>query len=263
MDAVKISAVIITLNEEKNIQQCIDSVRDVADEIVVVDSFSTDRTEEICRKNGVRFLQHAWPGYGGQKNWGNGQASFDYILSIDADERLSDELGKAIRAIKENWQYDVYSFNRLTFFHGKPMRYSIYPDRQLRLFDRRKTQWKENKVHERLITGEGITLKRINKDMLHFANESIHELVKTLNDYSSLSAEGGFRPGRKQRVFKLVFSPAFAFFKTYVLKLGFLDGAFGFVICVNKAHYRFLKYAKGIELCKTDKMRRGQEADRT
>lgn len=238
MNAVKISAVIITLNEEKNIQQCIDSVRDVADEILVVDSFSADRTEEICRENGVRFLQHEWIGYGGQKNWGNGQASYDYILSLDADERLSEGLKKAILAIKEDWRYDVYSFNRLRLFHGRAMKHSIYPDRQLRLFDRRKTKWRESKVHERIITGNGITLKRIRKDILHYANQDIHEQIRTLNNNSTLSARDSFESGKKPSILKLIFSPAFAFIKTYIFQLAFLDGAFGFIICVNKAHYR-------------------------
>ena len=251
MDNIKISAVIITLNEERNIQDCIDSVKDVADEIVIVDSFSSDRTEKICRNNGARFLQNEWCGYGQQKNWGNAQASYDYILSLDADERLSDGLKKAILDVKNKWQYDVYSFNRLWYFHGRKLKHSLYPDRQLRLFDRRKTQWNENRVHERMITGKGITLKNINKDILHFAETNIHGLVDTLNSYSTLSAQHSFDLGKKPSIFKLVFSPLFSFTYNYFFRLGFLDGFYGLAICIVMAHYTFLKYAKRFELHKT------------
>ena len=256
MSCIKISAVIITLNEEKNIQECIDSLKDVVDEILVVDSFSADRTEEICRNSGVRFLQHEWKGYGKQKNWGSRQASYDYILSLDADERLSDGLKNAVLGIKKEWRYDVYSFNRLWYFHGRKLKYSLYPDRQLRLFDRRKTQWNENMVHEKIETGKGITLKRINKDIIHFGAETIHELADTLNHYSILSAQCNFDLGKKASIFKLIFSPIFSFTKNYIVKLGFLDGFFGLMICLIMANYSLLKYAKLIELHKANKSKR-------
>ena len=249
MNNIKISAVIITLNEEKHIQECIDSVKDIVDEIVVVDSFSTDKTEVICRKNGVRFFQNEWEGYGQQKNWGNQQATYDYILSIDADERLSEDLKKAIEDIKKNWQYDGYSVNRLMYFQGRKLKFCLYPDRQIRFFDRRKTKWNESIVHERIIT-KGITLKHINKDIIHF-EDNLHELVNAQNDYSTLSAKYCFDFGKKPNVFKLILSPISSFIKNYFFKLGFLDGAFGFFICVVIAHYHFLKYAKRIELYKT------------
>jgi len=255
MNNVKISAVIITLNEEENIQECIDSVKDVVDEIVVVDSFSIDKTEEICRNNGVKFLQHKWEGYGSQKNWGNQQATYDYILSLDADERISDGLKNAILVVKKKWQYDVYSVNRLTYFHEQRIKYGLYPDRQLRLFDRRKTQWNDNRVHERIITGRGVKLKRINKDILHFPNTNIHEQINTLNNNSTLSAQNSYDIGKKISFFKLIFSPTFAFVKSYFLKLGFLEGAYGLVFCLNLAHYRFLKYAKRIEFHRVGKIK--------
>ena len=254
MDGIKISAVIITLNEEKNIQACIDSVKDVVDEIVVVDSFSTDQTEEICRNNGVRFLQHQWEGHGKQKNWGNKQAAYDYILSLDADERLSDGLKEAILAIREKWQYDVYSVNRLTYFHGRKIKYGFYPDRQLRLFDRRKAQWNMT-FHDRIIVNKGAKLKRIHQDIIHFANKDIHELVDTLNHNSTLFAHDRIDLG-KPSFFKLIFSPTFEFIKTYFFKLGFLEGIFGFIICMNMAHYRFLKYAKRMEHYKVNRQNR-------
>ena len=250
MDQIKISAVIITLNEEKNIQKCIDSVKDVVEEIVVVDSFSTDKTEEICKNNGVRFLQRQWGGYGNQKNWGNEQAAYDYILSLDADERLSDGLKEAILDIKKKWQYDVYSFTRLLYFHGRILKHTLYPDRQLRLFDRRKTRWNEDLVHEKIITGQGVSLKHINKYIIHCSEENIHELFETLNNYSSLSARYNLELGKKPSIFKLIFSPMISFIRNYFIKLGFLDGFSGFVRCISMAHHTFLKYAKLIELYK-------------
>ena len=252
MDSVKISVVIITLNEERNIQRCIDSVKDVVDEIVIVDSFSTDKTEEICRSNDVIFFQHAWEGFGKQRNWGVGQASYDYILSLDADEILSNELKKAILGIKKKWQYDVYSFNRLWYIHGKKLKYSLYPDRQYRLFDRRKTKWNEMIVHEKLIIGKGTTLKCIHEDIIHFS-KNIHELVDSLNNYSTLSAKYSYEMGKKPNVIKLISSPIFSFVKYYFIKLGFLDGYFGFMICLIFAHYSFLKYAKLIDFYKINK----------
>jgi len=253
MDKIKLSAIIITHNEEKDIQECIDSLKGVADEILVVDSFSADKTEEICKNSGVRFLQHEWEGYGKQKNWGNQQAAHDYILSLDADERLSDELKEAILNIKKNWQYDVYSVNRLTYFLGRKLKYCLYPNRQIRLFDRRETRWNDNKVHEKIMTGNNIKTKHINKNIIHPLKRSIHEHIETLNNYSTLSAQDSFDLGKKPGIFKLIFSPLHSFIKNYFIKLGFLDGVFGFLVSINVAHYSFLKYAKLIELYKNSK----------
>ena len=250
MDNIKLSAIIITLNEDKNIQECFDSLKGVVDEILVVDSFSTDKTEEICRKNGVRFLQNPWEGHGLQKNWANKQATYDYILSLDADERLSDRLKEAILEIKKDWKYDIYSVNRLTYFQGRKLKYCFYPDRQLRLFDRRKTQWNLT-FHDRIITGKGITLKRTNKDIIHFPNQNIHEQINSLNNNSTLFARDRIDLEGKPSIFKLIFSPIFSFIRSYIFKLGFLDGIFGLIVCANMAHYTFLKYAKRIELYKT------------
>ena len=148
---LKLSVVIITLNEEKNIERCLQSVKDIADEIIVVDSYSDDRTEEICSEFGVKFIQQKFKGYVDQKNDGNALASHDYILSLDADEALSEELAASISQVKENWQFDAYAMNRLTSYCGKWIRHSgWYPDRKSRLFDRRKARWTGHLVHERV-----------------------------------------------------------------------------------------------------------------
>src|ERR1035437_7666308 len=138
----QISVVIITFNEEKNIERCILSVQDLADDIVVVDSFSTDRTEEICKSHGVRFIQNHFNGHIEQKNFAISKAHFPYILSLDADEQLSEELKKSIQQVKNNWDADGYYFNRLTNYCGQWIRHSSwYPASKLRLWDSRKGKW--------------------------------------------------------------------------------------------------------------------------
>jgi len=140
----KLSVVIITLNEEKNIGRCLESVKDIADEIVIVDSFSTDRTEEICLRYNARFIKHEFVGHIEQKNWAIEQASYLHVLSLDADEELSERLKKSILEVKGNWKHDGYYFNRLTNYCGKWIRHtSWYPARKLRLWDRSKGKWEE------------------------------------------------------------------------------------------------------------------------
>ena len=146
---VNISAVIIAFNEEKNIERCILSLKNVVDEIVVVDSFSKDKTKEICLAHNVVFIEHSFKGHIEQKNWAYTQASNNYVLSLDADEALSDELKNSILAIKNNWKNDGYAFNRLTSYCGKWIKHcGWYPDIKLRLWDRRKGTWKGINPHD-------------------------------------------------------------------------------------------------------------------
>ena len=152
---IKLSSVIITLNEERNIGRCLDSLKGIADEIIVVDSGSTDRTEEICRSLGVKFIHHPFEGYTEQKNFAVGHCTFDYVLSLDADEALSEELKKSISAIKSKWNKDGYSFNRFTNYCGKWIKHcGWYPDRKLRLFKKNKGSWLGNKLHERFVLND-------------------------------------------------------------------------------------------------------------
>ena len=240
-----ISAVIITYNEEQNIARCIESVSRVADEIVVVDSFSTDTTESICKNNGATFIQHAFEGHIEQKNFALSQARYDYILSLDADEALSPELEASIAAIKKDWKHDGHECNRLTSYCGQWIRHSgWYPDRKLRLFDRRKARWGGINPHDRIIMDPDATTRRMQGDLLHYTFSSIAEHIAQINKFSEIKAEGLFRKGKKINLLRLMLEPLFKFFKNYVVKAGFLDGWYGLILCANSAHAIFLRYAK-------------------
>ena len=241
----EISAVIITLNEERNIERCILSVKDIADEILVVDSFSTDRTEEICKKYSVRFSKHPFEGYIEQKQYVIAQASNDCILLIDADEALSEELRAAILKVKSNWTHDGYEFNRLNSYCGQWIRHSgWYPDRKIRLFDRRKATVKGRNPHDEIIMDAGASMKHLEGDLLHFTYLSVEEHIRQINRFTGIQAKESFERGKKASCFSILFSPPFKFIRHYFFKLGFLDGYYGFLICRNMAYSTFLKHAK-------------------
>jgi len=240
-----ISTVIITLNEEYNIERCLNSVKDISDEIIVVDSFSTDKTADICKKNHVNFSENKFIDYANQKNYANELCKNDYILSIDADEELSKELIKEIKRIKEITLFDGYSFNRLTNYCGKWVKHSgWYPDKKLRLFNKHKFSW-NNGLHEKLESNTQVNIKHIPKDILHHSYPSISSHVKQMNSFSTLAANEAYEKKKKINFFiHLVLYPFITFIKNYFLKLGFLDGKTGFIVCVHKAYYRYLKYSK-------------------
>ncbi len=240
-----LSAVIITKNEAQIVAKCLESLKGIADEIVVIDSHSTDNTQDICESFGARFIPADWQGYAATKNYGNGLASYDWILSIDADEALSPELQASIKELKaKGFSNPVYSFHRLTSYCGQWIKHGgWYPDTKARLFDRRKVQWEGNYVHETLNFG-GATPALLYGDLLHYSIRSIAQHMNTVNRYSSLAAEEMAARGKKFSVMKLIFSPIATFIQMYFFKAGFLDGRNGFIIAVISAHYRFLKYAK-------------------
>lgn len=241
----KISAVIVTLNEELNIERCLLSVIGIADEIVVVDSFSTDRTEEICLKYGARFSCHPFEGYVEQKSYVITQASYDYILLIDADEALGNELRSSILAAKHNWTHDGYIFNRLNSYCGQWIRHSgWYPDRKIRLFDRRKASVKGRNPHDIIVMTKDSSLKFIKGDLLHYTYHSVEDHIRQINRFTEIQAMEYFEKGRKAKCFSIVFSPAYKFVRHYFFQLGFLDGYYGFLICRNLAYSTFLKHAK-------------------
>jgi glycosyltransferase involved in cell wall biosynthesis len=242
---IKISAAIITYNEEKNIERCLSSLDGIADEIVVLDSNSTDNTQKICSKFNVQFLERAFTDYSDQKNWAIDKCNYDIILSLDADEELSDELRKSIIRIKNNWEYDAYVFNRMTNYCGKWIKHTgWYPDKQLRLWDKRMGMWNGAKIHEKLELNKDAKIGKAKGDMLHYSFYTIHQHIAQINKFSELKAETQFKKGKKTNCFKIVFSPAIKFFKHFVLKRGFLDGYYGFVISINSAHSAFLKQIK-------------------
>ncbi|MFA6401747.1 MAG: glycosyltransferase family 2 protein [Salinivirgaceae bacterium] len=251
---VNISAVIITLNEEDKIGRCIDSLTSVADEIIVVDSFSTDNTKKICEAKGVRFIEHSFEGYVKQKNLAADAANHDFILSIDADEELSEPLIKEILKVKNNFLADGYEFNRLNNYCGTWIHHSgWYPDRKLRLYNRTKGKWGGTTIHEKIEMQPGATVEHLNGDLLHYSYLTISEHVAQANKFSGLGAESALSKGRKATVLAAVINPFWRFVRNYFFKLGFLDGYYGFVVCIINSHENFLKYIKMLELQKKEK----------
>jgi glycosyltransferase involved in cell wall biosynthesis len=239
----KLSAVIITHNEARNIKRCIASLQDVADEIVVVDSFSTDATPSICKGLGVQFHQRDWKGYSKQKNYGNGLASNDWILSIDADEALSDVLRDSILKEKETGKGWNYAFNRRTNYCGKWIKHcGWYPDTKIRMFNRTQSDWNGD-VHE-VLSVDKSTVKKLKGDLLHYSYHSVSDHVQRTDRYSELGAQELSSKGKRASLFKVVFNPWFKFNRMYFLQLGILDGVEGFTISLITAYGTFLKYIK-------------------
>ena len=242
---IKLSVVIITYNEEKNIGRCLNSVRNIADEIIVVDSFSTDSTEAICREAGTRFIQHPFEGHIEQKNYAIGQASWPHILSLDADEALTGALEQEILNIKSNWKSDGYYINRLTNYCGHWVRYcGWYPDQKLRLWDSRKGEWGGVNPHDKFIMQKGASTGHINADLLHYSFYTIEQHVRLVNFFSEFAAKTLFDKGKNVSLAYILISPVAKFFRDFFLKRGFMDGYYGLVLCVISSYAKFLKYAK-------------------
>ncbi len=252
---IQLSVVIITLNEEKNIARCLDSVKGIADEIVVVDSKSTDNTVEICKSYGARVIQHPFEGYVNQKNFANAQATNDHILSLDADEALSDELYHSIKQVKQKFDADGYTMNRLTNYAGKWIRHSgWYPDVKLRLFDRRKGEWTGLLIHEKFELYERSKVKQhLKGDLLHYSFPSVEDHKKQADKFTTLGAQADFKKGKKAPFYKIWGGPLIKFGKDYFFNLGFLDGKEGLIICWISAGATHAKYRKLRELYKQQK----------
>lgn len=250
----KISATIITLNEEDKIRQCLESLQGVADEIVVVDSLSTDNTKSICEEFGVRFIEQKWLGYSEQKNLANDIASHDWILSIDADEVLSDELKKSILKIKNEERETkneelVYSFNRLNNYCGKWIHHSgFYPDKKIRIWNRKVGKW-EGIVHEVIKFSTKVKEVHLKGDLLHYSYSKPEDFERQVFKFAEMRAQHYFDKGKKNAGLLSVVSPIFFFIKHYLIRLGFLDGKEGFVMCwvsakATRHKYKTLKNLK-------------------
>jgi glycosyltransferase involved in cell wall biosynthesis len=240
----KISAVIITYNEEEYIGKCLSSLEGVADEIIVVDSFSTDATEEICRKYNVKFIKHAFEGYRDQKNYALQFASYKNIISLDADEALSDTLRNSILAVREKWDYDGYLINRRNYYCGKWIKFSEwYPDRQLRLFFTDHGSWGELNLHEKFLLSNGASIGRLKGDILHWPYNSRKDHIEKMDRYARLGAEEYHKAGRKANFLTPYIHLTWGFFRSYIIKGGVLDGRDGFIICSMYARSAFKKYS--------------------
>ena len=240
---MKISATIIAFNEERNIARVIESLR-CCDEILVLDSGSNDRTVEIATKLGARVVEASWHGYAAQKNIAAELSSNDWILSLDADESLSEALEAEIWHIKKSGpQFDGYTVPRLAQYLGRWILHSgWHPDRKVRLFDRRKAKWVGSFVHESVtVTG---SVGHLKSNLLHFTCNSLSEHVRSMDRYTTLAAQEIATNQKNITVSLLLFDPPWTFFRTYFLKLGFLDGPEGLAIAYMAAFYNFVKYFK-------------------
>lgn len=248
---VQISAVIITYNEEKNIERCLQSLQGIADEIVVLDSISTDRTKDICSRFNVKFIEQPFLGYIEQKNKALEFASYPYVISLDADEALSEILSQSIIKVKENWVSDGYYFNRLTNYCGKWIHHSDwYPDRKLRLFNKQKGAWTGKNPHDQFILQHGSKEAILKGDLYHYSFPSIDHHLDVLQKFTTIMAKEYHQRGKKVNTFTLLFNPFWKFVKSYFIRLGFLDGYYGYVIATISANATFIKYLKLRELYK-------------
>lgn len=237
-----LSVIIITKNEAVNIRACIESVA-WADEIIVVDSGSSDATVEICRELGAQVYVHDWPGFGMQKNRALGYATKDWVFSIDADERVTHELREEIQSAMQRGQAEGYEIPRLSSFCGRYMHHSgWYPDYVLRLFRRGSGKFSDDLVHERVIVNGPIT--KLQQLLLHESFRDLEQLLAKINHYSTASAQMLHRKNRTASLKKAVGHALWAFFRSYFLRAGFLDGREGFMLAVSTAegtYYRYLK----------------------
>lgn len=248
----QLSVVIITYNEEKNIDRCLQSVKAIADDIVVLDSFSTDKTKDIAESHGARFFQHAFDGHIQQKNRAITYAKYPHILSLDADEALEDILKQSILAAKNNWIYDGYYMNRLTNYCGHWVKHcNWYPDKKLRLWDSRKGKWCGINPHDKyeLFDGDKKT-SHLKGDILHYSYYTIDDHYKQVEYFTTIASKALFEAGKKAPWFKLIVNPVAKFVDHYLLHLGFLDGKAGFSISKISAYAAYLKYKKIRDLYK-------------
>lgn len=252
--SVKLSVVIITFNEEKDIERCLKSVQQIADEIIVLDSYSTDLTEEICKRNRVDFRQHKFDGHIQQKNRAMNMAKYDYVLSLDADECLDETLLSNIKDIKKDFKYDSYKFNRLTNYCGKWIKHcGWYPDIKLRIWNKTQGKWGGVNPHDRVVMNENTVTKHISGDLLHYSYHSIGQHIAQFNNFTEIGAKEAFKRGRKSNWFIASYKSIWKFIRDYFFKLGFLDGYYGFVICTLSSQATFAKYLKLRELIKNSK----------
>ena len=251
MPRLPVSVCIITKDEEVNLPDCLASVR-WADEIVVVDSRSVDRTREIAAAAGARVIERDFPGHIEQKNFAIDQARHDWVLCLDADERLSPELSASVQgALGDPGGCDGFQCARLTFHVGRPIRHGgWYPDRKIRLFDRRRGRWEGRNPHDRVeVQGR---VGRLAGDLLHYSYRSISDHLRQIDFFTAIAAKEKRARGERASFARLALRPGWKFLRMYVLKGGFLDGLAGFIVAVLGAYYVFLKYAKLREIERAD-----------
>lgn len=241
-----LSAVLITRNAAEQLEACLSSVS-FCSEVIVVDSGSSDRTREVAQQFGARVIEKEWLGFGRQKQFAVEQASNDWVLCIDADERVSPELAASIGVALENPIAPIFRMPRRNRFLGRWLRHGEgYPDWSARLFDRRSARWSDDPVHEKVLYS--VTPGTLQGDLLHESAESLADYIDKQNRYTSLAAKALHVQGSSAGLLQLIGSPAVRFIKFYFFRLGFLDGVPGLAHTTIGCMNSFIKYAKLIEL---------------
>lgn len=244
---MKITACIITFNEERNIERCIAALQGVVDEILIVDSHSKDRTVALATAMGAKVVAHDFEGYGPQKHFAEQTAQHDWIFSLDADEVISPVLALSLKSIRETTpQYDAYEVNILANYCGHWIKHcGWYPQPKLRFWNRKKASMLNDKVHEgiRLHQADAPTGK-LKGDLFHYSFNTISDHIKKIEHYSETGARFDVARGKHCGIMKLIFAPSWQFFSDYIFRLGILDGYYGYIVCRNSAIASYVKYAK-------------------
>jgi len=249
----KISAVIICKNEEDEIGRCLQSLHGLTDDIVVLDNGSTDDTKNIVRKAGVRLVEESWEGFGATKNKATRIAKYNWVLNLDADESIDEELKKSLLDLSLNNEAEVFELKFRNFFGNKYLRFGEWGgDRHLRLFNRNKVSWNEAIVHEGLLMPPGTKIKKLKGFILHYTVKDVIEFADKMLRYALLNAEKYAEMGKKSSWLNVYGAPVFSFLKYYIFKLGFLDGWAGYVCAKMTSYYTFIKYARLSELNKRE-----------
>ena len=240
-----LSVVLITLNEAGNIRRCLESVKDLADEILVVDSGSTDGTRELAASLGAHVIHQDFLGYIEQKNFATSRAVNQWVLSLDADEALSPELKESIRSAMVNPAASGYAMNRLTNYCGAWVRHGgWYPDRKVRLYRKDAGRWEGVNPHDRYTLFDGARPQWLKGDLLHYSYHSITDHLRQIDHFSSVGARALYAKGVSSSLLKIFYKPVARFIRNYVIKGGFRDGMTGLVIGINSMHAVFLKYLR-------------------
>ncbi|MEX2597304.1 MAG: glycosyltransferase family 2 protein [Salibacteraceae bacterium] len=250
----KLTAVIITLNEERNIDRCIKGLQGVADEIVVVDSLSTDNTKSIAESLGAKVIDQPFLGHIEQKNFAKNQASYEWVLSLDADEALTPQLAESITNAVSDPNYDGYKMNRLTNYCGQWIRYSgWYPDTKLRLFKKQAGEWGGTNPHDRFELYDGKKAGHLNGDLLHYSFYTREEHYAQIENFTTIAAHAKWKQGHRSNLIKLLIKPMAKFIKSFIIKQGFRDGYYGWVIAITSAEATFMRYSKLLKIQKLKK----------
>jgi len=239
----RISAIIITMNEEDNLHTCLASLNWV-DEIIIVDSGSTDKTQEIAENYGAKFYSHTdWPGFGKQKQQAQNYATYNWILAIDADEVISEQLRDSIQQKIQQGTNKAFQLQRKTWVFGRFLRHSGWVDNIIRVYPKHQARYNDALVHEKIITDEGLTIAKLEGDLLHYTYKNMQDYLVKSATYGKAWADNRAQRGKKSNISQGISHAVGCFLKMYILKCGFLDGKQGFLIAILSSHSTFIKYA--------------------